>query len=66
MIASALAAQARPLIADELTMALDVSVQAQILDLAREVLERDSGLALILMPYELGVVADLADRVVLL
>ncbi len=65
MIAAALAAQPRLLIADEPTTALDVTVQAQILDLLRD-LKRDIGLALMLITHDLGVVAELADRVVVL
>lgn len=65
MIAAALAAQPRLLIADEPTTALDVTVQAQILDLLRD-LKRDRGLALMLITHDLGVVAELADRVVVL
>jgi oligopeptide/dipeptide ABC transporter ATP-binding protein len=62
MIAMALALRPRLLIADEPTTALDVTVQAQILELLRERC-RDSGAAMILVTHDLGVVAQLADRV---
>jgi oligopeptide/dipeptide ABC transporter ATP-binding protein len=62
MIAVALALRPRLLIADEPTTALDVTVQAQILDLLRDRC-RDIGAAMILVTHDLGVVAKLADRV---
>ena len=62
MIAMALAAGPELLIADEPTTALDVTVQAQIVDLMRE-LRDDLGMALIWISHDLGVVAGLADRV---
>jgi peptide/nickel transport system ATP-binding protein len=65
MIAIALAASPKLLIADEPTTALDVSVQAQILDLLRG-LRRDFGLSLMLITHDLGVIADIADRVMVL
>jgi len=65
MIAIALAASPQLLIADEPSTALDVTVQAQILDLLRE-LQRQSGMTLILITHDLGVVAEIADRVMVL
>ena len=63
MIAMALACKPRLLIADEPTTALDVTIQAQILDLLLS-LRRESGMALVLITHDLGVVAETADRVV--
>jgi dipeptide transport system ATP-binding protein len=63
MIAMALACKPRLLIADEPTTALDVTIQAQILDLLVS-LRRDTGMALVLITHDLGVVAETADRVV--
>jgi len=62
MIAMALACQPKLIIADEPTTALDVTVQAQILDLLKE-LTRETGAALILITHDLGVVARYADKV---
>jgi oligopeptide transport system ATP-binding protein len=62
MIAMALACQPKLIIADEPTTALDVTVQAQILELLKE-LTRETGAALILITHDLGVVARYADRV---
>ena len=62
MIAMALACSPRLLLADEPTTALDVTIQAQILELLRELRER-LGMAIILITHDLGVVAELADRV---
>lgn len=61
-IAMALATQPKLLIADEPTTALDVTIQAQILDLLRK-LQREMGMALIIITHDLGVVAEMADRV---
>ncbi|MER7243705.1 ABC transporter ATP-binding protein [Kribbella sp. NPDC000426] len=65
MIAMALALSPRLLIADEPTTALDVTVQAQIMDLLRRLRDED-GMSLVLITHDLGVVADAADRVVLM
>jgi peptide/nickel transport system ATP-binding protein/oligopeptide transport system ATP-binding protein len=62
MIAMALACEPRLLIADEATTALDVTVQAQILDLVRD-LRRRVGMAIIWITHDMGVVAGLADTV---
>jgi dipeptide transport system ATP-binding protein len=62
MIAMALACKPRLLIADEPTTALDVTIQAQILDLLQS-LRRETGMALVLITHDLGVVAEGADRV---
>ena len=65
MIAIALAADPKLLIADEPTTALDVTVQAQILGLLRR-LQRETGLALILITHDFGVIAEIAERVMVL
>jgi peptide/nickel transport system ATP-binding protein len=65
MIAMALALEPEVLIADEPTTALDVTIQAQILHLLEE-LNRDRGLATILITHDLGVVAEVADRVLVM
>src|SRR5437588_4440918 len=65
MIAMALACGPKLLIADEPTTALDVTVQAQILDLMRE-LKAKTGTAIILITHSLGVVAEMAQRVVVM
>jgi oligopeptide/dipeptide ABC transporter ATP-binding protein len=62
MIAMALACEPELLIADEPTTALDVTIQAQILDLMRSLREQ-TGTAIILITHDLGVVAEMADRV---
>jgi peptide/nickel transport system ATP-binding protein len=62
MIAMALACGPQLLIADEPTTALDVTIQAQILDLMRG-LRRDTGTAIVLITHDLGVVAEMADDV---
>jgi oligopeptide/dipeptide ABC transporter ATP-binding protein len=62
MIAMALALDPKVLIADEPTTALDVTVQAQIMDLLAE-LRRDMDMGMILITHDLGVVADVADRI---
>ncbi|MFT4726249.1 MAG: peptide/nickel transport system ATP-binding protein [Granulosicoccus sp.] len=65
MIAIALACQPRLLIADEPTTALDVTIQAQILELIRE-LQSDVGMAVMFITHDMGVVAEIADRVVVM
>ncbi len=62
MIAMALACEPELLIADEPTTALDVTIQAQILDLMRA-LQADTGTAIVLITHDLGVVAEMCDRV---
>jgi oligopeptide/dipeptide ABC transporter ATP-binding protein len=62
MIAMALATRPKLLIADEPTTALDVTIQAQILQLLRE-LRRDFGSSILLITHDLGVVNELADRI---
>jgi peptide/nickel transport system ATP-binding protein len=65
MIAMALACDPKLLIADEPTTALDVTIQAQILELLRD-LRRDSGAAIILITHDLGVVAEVCDEVIVM
>ena len=65
MIAMALSMQPKLLIADEPTTALDVTIQAQILDLLREIRDR-FGMAILLISHNLGVVNELADRIVVM
>lgn len=65
MIAAAMIAGPRLLIADEPTTALDVTIEAQILDLLRDLRERE-GAAILLITHDLGVVAEVADRVVVM
>nr|WP_208949760.1 dipeptide ABC transporter ATP-binding protein [Achromobacter aegrifaciens] len=65
MIAMALSCQPRLLIADEPTTALDVTIQAQILNTVRE-LQRDLGTAVIFITHDMGVVAEMADDVVVM
>ena len=62
MIAMAIACNPRLLIADEPTTALDVTIQAQILDLLRD-LQKERGMALVLVTHNMGVVAEMARRV---
>ena len=65
MIAMSLACEPAILIADEPTTALDVTIQAQILDLMGE-LQRDTGMAIVLITHDLGVVARMADDVLVM
>jgi peptide/nickel transport system ATP-binding protein len=65
MIAIALACSPKLLIADEPTTALDVTIQAQILDLLNEV-QRDTGTAILFITHDMGVVANIADRVMVM
>jgi oligopeptide/dipeptide ABC transporter ATP-binding protein len=65
MIAMALAANPRILIADEPTTALDVTTQAQILDLLRR-LQQQNGMAILFITHDLGVIAEMADDVVVM
>lgn len=65
MIAMALALEPDVLIADEPTTALDVTVQAQVMDLLQD-LQTENGMGLILITHDLGVVADVADRLVVM
>ncbi|MCE8421575.1 ATP-binding cassette domain-containing protein, partial [Rhodovulum sulfidophilum] len=65
MIAIAIACQPKLLIADEPTTALDVTIQKQILDLLMK-LQEDTGMGLIMITHDMGVVAETADRVVVM
>ncbi len=65
MIAMALAGKPDVLIADEPTTALDVTIQAQILELLRE-LQRDTGMAIVFITHDLGVIAELCSRVLVM
>ncbi len=62
MIAMALACRPSLMILDEPTTALDVTIQAQILDLVRA-LQREIGMAVLFITHDMGVVAEIADRV---
>ena len=65
MIAMALVNKPKLLIADEPTTALDVTIQAQILDLMSK-LKKELGMSILFITHDFGVVADIADRVVVM
>ena len=65
MIAMALAGSPKLLIADEPTTALDVTIQAQILELLKNI-QKKTGMAIILITHDLGIVADMADDVIVM
>lgn len=65
MIAMAMACKPKLLIADEPTTALDVTIQAQILELIRE-LQKEIGMAVLFITHDMGVVAEISDRVVVM
>ena len=65
MIAMALLCEPDILIADEPTTALDVTIQAQVLDLMRA-LQKKKGMALLLITHDMGVVAEMADEVIVM
>ena len=62
MIAISLASNPRMVIADEPTTALDVTIQAQILDLLKQ-LQKDMNMSILLITHDFGVVSQIADRV---
>ncbi|TNJ65540.1 ABC transporter ATP-binding protein [Paenibacillus hemerocallicola] len=65
MLAMAMACQPELLIADEPTTALDVTIQAQVLDLMRQLL-KETGMSVLFITHDLGVVAEMADRVIVM
>jgi len=65
MIAIALACSPRLLLADEPTTALDVTIQAQLLDLLRDI-QRDTGMAVVIITHNMGVIAEFADRMLVM
>ena len=65
MIAMALSCNPKLLIADEPTTALDVTIQAQIMKLLKE-LQKETGMSMILITHDIGVVANMADRVLVM
>ncbi len=66
MICMALACEPKLLIADEPTTALDVTIQAQILDLIRQLRDSEKGTSVLFITHDLGVVADIAQRAVVM
>ncbi|WP_051171988.1 dipeptide ABC transporter ATP-binding protein [Microbacterium indicum] len=66
VIAAALSAEPKILVADEPTTALDVTVQAEILALLHELCDQDDSMSMLLVTHDWGVVADIADRVIVL
>lgn len=65
MIAMALACEPDILIADEPTTALDVTIQAQILELMQD-LQKTLGMAIIMVTHDLGVIADMCDKIIVM
>ncbi len=65
MIAMALAGAPKVLIADEPTTALDVTIQAQILELLKDI-QKKTGMAIVLITHDLGIVADMADDIIVM
>ncbi|MGV8989404.1 MAG: ABC transporter ATP-binding protein [Cypionkella sp.] len=65
MIAMALACSPKLLIADEATTALDVTIQAQVLELMKKI-RRDTGTAILMISHDLGVIADICERVIVM
>ncbi len=65
MIAMALACSPKLLIADEATTALDVTIQAQVLELMKKI-RRETGTAILMISHDLGVIADVCDRVIVM
>ncbi len=65
MIAMAIAGDPKLIIADEPTTALDVTIQAQVLELLRQI-QRDTGCSIMLITHDLGVIAEMADEVVVM
>lgn len=65
MIAMALAGSPKVLIADEPTTALDVTIQAQILELLKDI-QKKTGMAIVLITHDLGIVADMADDIIVM
>ena len=65
MIAIALACQPRLLIADEPTTALDVTIQAEIIELLKQI-QKETGMAVIMITHDLGIVANIAKKIVVM